>query len=228
MTQKNGSSYLAIVYLLTLFLCIGLIHIAEMRAIKKHQDMIKNAETIEKNTPNKKAKKVYKKKIKSEPDTAMTSEEPQTPKDTLASKVSPDPNKDFFSNLMKAYEQNRSAENNTQSRTDVVIRYYKKSKDGDRIYSLRDLGFYIHERPAEDDFDRFASNAIFYGDSVKKEDLMVIAYHLMNTGVTIQSITLSKFHDAWKAHSVEIGTDTTALKKSPFTLSTLRKKWDDM
>ncbi len=231
--QRNLSSYLPIFYISLVVFCISIIHVSEEISKRRHQEEIKAIDLANKKQKGKKKRKRPDTKIKKEVakkvDTLV-----QTSKTSIAeTKIEPTkPEKisdeEFFTNLLEKEVGQGGQKLSARSRTDIVIRYYKKDKDGDRVYKLRNLGFYIHERPAEDDFDDYTSNAIFYGDSVKQKDLILIAYQLIKNGVKLQSMTLSKYHDAWKAHSVEIGTDTTALQDKPLTLGTLRKKWEDM
>lgn len=228
MTQGNGSPYKAFAYLLTVTVSLILIHISEVITAHYHQEEIRTIESTKSKAFQKKSKRKKESPNKGlEKKNADTLTSKSNVKDTIAATIIPS-DSEFFTDLIESYDARRVSENESESRADVVIRYYKKNKDKDRVYKLRDLGFYIHERPAESDFDVYESNAIFYGDSVKREDLMLIAYKLIDNGLTLQSITLSKFHDAWKAHSVEIGTDTTALMDPPYNLAMLRKKWEDM
>lgn len=94
-----------------------------------------------------------------------------------------------------------------KSRSDVIIRYYHHSPDGDAAYRLKKLNFYIHERPVEPEVLGYQSNAVYYGDSVDKVDLQVVAHTLLSSGLPIKTIRPSKYK--WKAHAVEIATDTT-------------------
>lgn len=113
---------------------------------------------------------------------------------------------------------------NQRARKDIVIRYYAKEKDEKRVYQLHELGFYIHERPSNGS-TIYPSNVLHYGDSVTNEDLMLIAYTLIESGVQLQDISLSKFHDTWKAHSIEIGTDTTLFSRPIIKVADLESKW---
>lgn len=233
MTQRKISSYLPIIYIFSVLLCISIIHLSEVIGAYNHRVEMKNLDLKQKKNAKNKPKKRVKKKVmeaqKQPVDTvSLVLSEPEPVSDSVVEESTTVGDEEFFLDLIEDYYNKRKNSKGRISRTDIVIRYYKKEKDGDRVYQLRDLGFYIHERPAEEEFDGYASNAIFYGDSVRKEDLILIAYNMMQNGVNLQSLTLSKFHDAWKAHSVEIGTDTTALNKAPFTLATLRNKWKDM
>lgn len=110
-----------------------------------------------------------------------------------------------------------------QARTDIVIRYYHHEPDGNSAYELRDLGYYIHERPVDPKYAEFQSNAIYYGDSVKLEDVQLVAYTLLNEGLPIKEIRSSKFSDSWKARSIEIGTDTTLLHRPTLTYDEIKK-----
>ncbi|MEP2026479.1 MAG: hypothetical protein ABJH98_18620 [Reichenbachiella sp.] len=233
MTQRNISSYLPIIYLFAILTSIFIIHLTELIGAHYHQIEIRNIDKKNKKLHTKRPSKKRPVAKISEP-RAQKVDSTMVPSDTILQKelMTEEPlvisDTDFFSNMVEEYYAKRENTRGRISRTDVVIRYYKKEKDKDRVYQLRNLGFYIHERPAEDDFDDFASNAIFYGDSIKREDLILIAYNMMQNGINLQSLKLSKFHDAWKANSVEIGTDTTALDKKPFTLAVLREKWESM
>ncbi|UXX80218.1 hypothetical protein N7E81_03780 [Reichenbachiella carrageenanivorans] len=233
MTQRNISSYKPVIYVLAILFCIFIIHVAEKIQQQHHEEEIRKydeASNKKLRQKVKKAKSLQEAAKMEKPDTLVRVSEASV--DTVAAiKLTPEKSTEesdaaYFQQLIQQYEKQRTGD--TQARTDVVIRYYKKNKDGDRVYKLRNLGFYIHERHVEADYDGYASNAIFYGDSVSREDLMVIAYDLIASGIKLQSITLSKYHDAWKAHSVEIGTDVTALDEQPFTASTLREKWQDL
>lgn len=232
MNQGKSSSFLPIFYILTVVVSISIIQVTEMIAEQNHREEMKKAGKVNKKFSSSKRKKEStaksKKKKVQKDDLAKDTTLLQAPKDSVVEVADVMSDETYFKNLSESYQAKRTNDKRSRSsRTDLVIRYYKKQKDGDEVYKLRDLGFYIHERPAEQDFDDYASNAIFYGDSVKKEDLMMIAYQLIDNGLKLQSITLSKFHDTWKAHSVEIGTDTTALNQPIFSSASLREQWGD-
>lgn len=122
----------------------------------------------------------------------------------------------FFDSLILNIDSSR--------KRDIVIRYYAKPLDSSKVYSLRKYGYYIHERPVENDYEKFASNAICYGDSVEMDEVLRVAYILMKQGFELQNISLSKYHDDWKNHAIEIGTDTTVLSVKAFSLAELRNK----
>ncbi|MEQ9217363.1 MAG: hypothetical protein RLO17_04930 [Cyclobacteriaceae bacterium] len=130
----------------------------------------------------------------------------------------------FFNELKKTYQTkvlNRLPAG--KPRTDVIIRYYKHPPDGNSVYTLKDLGFYIHERPVDSEMADYESNSIFYGDSVKKEDLLIVAYTLISEGLPIKSIKPSLYHDGWKYNSIEIGADSTVIEKEVLTLEQLQQ-----
>ena len=109
-----------------------------------------------------------------------------------------------------------------RSRTDVIVRYYKHNADGENVYKLNELRYYIHERDASDATIDMPSNAIFYGDNIKSEDVQIVAYTLLENGVPIKTIRPSKFGSDWKSNSIEIGTDTTLFNNSNLTLAEVR------
>ncbi|MEO9482587.1 MAG: hypothetical protein ABJG47_04050 [Ekhidna sp.] len=92
-----------------------------------------------------------------------------------------------------------------QLREDVVIRYYKHEKDGEKVYSLRKLGYYIHEKEASETTG-LGSNVLYYGSQVRIEDIQIVAFTLINSGLPIKSIEPTQY--SWKNNSIEIGTDT--------------------
>lgn len=98
-----------------------------------------------------------------------------------------------------------------QLRNDVVLRYYKHEKDGDKVYDLSDLGYYIHEKEATETAG-LGSNILYYGEEVNVEDIQIVALTLLNKGIPIKSIEKSQFD--WKSNSIEIGTDTLLLNSS--------------
>lgn len=232
MQHGNGSSYKAIIYILLVAFSFLVMHLNLKLKYYYYKQELKNIDIRNNEKMAQKSAEPQKSTIKRVPkveDTLAVKDEVTEVMNDTAVAVTDEPgDREYFENLLENYKAGISiSDGSSQPRKDVVIRYYKKDKDGDRVYKLRELGFYIHERPAEGDFDHFGSNAIFYGDEVTNEDLAVIAYYLIDNGLELQSISLSKFHDTWKAHSVEIGTDTTVLDQPYLTLSSLRKTWRD-
>lgn len=133
----------------------------------------------------------------------------------------------FFTELKRKYQTNvLNSLTPGRPRSDIIIRYYKHPPDGDKVYSLKDLGFYIHERPIESAMSNYESNSIFYGDNVNKEDLMIVAYTLIDQGIPIKNITPSIYHDDWKNNAIEIGADSTVTNRKAMTLDQLREKFN--
>ncbi|MFK7952086.1 MAG: hypothetical protein AB8B73_04515 [Ekhidna sp.] len=106
-----------------------------------------------------------------------------------------------------------------RSREDVVIRYYKHEKDGDKVYALKDLKYYLHEKPATET-KGLGSNVIYYGDEVNKEDIQVVAFILLENGIPLKSIERSKYD--WKSNSIEIGTDSLLIEQNNLTKKDIR------
>ncbi|GEM_PF-4862778 len=129
---------------------------------------------------------------------------------------------DYFREFSRIYREQKLKGVQPESRTDVVIRYYQKEKDGEKVFHLRSLGFYIHQRQSSERFDQYASNAIYYGDKVSSEDLKMVAYTLIRQGIDLKTIEPSQFFSDWKAHSIEIGTDDTMENAPSLTISDIR------
>ncbi len=123
----------------------------------------------------------------------------------------------YFSALYKSYHAVKN-----ETRTDLVIRYYRKEKDKNMVNSLKSLGFYIHERPTAPKLKDLYSNTIYYGDSVRREDILITAYQLKSAGMKLQAVEHSQFGDNWKSHSIELGTDITKLKAPELSLGAIK------
>jgi hypothetical protein len=129
----------------------------------------------------------------------------------------------YFKQFVKIYNEAWVKGVHPQFRKDMVIRYYVKEEDGDAVFSLREFGYYIHERPTSERFNMLPSNALYYGNQVNVEDIKMVAYSLMSRGVTLKVIEPSQFSDDWKANSIEIGADDTILEEPNLSLAQLRK-----
>ena len=132
----------------------------------------------------------------------------------------------YFNKVKSNYEKDiYSKLNRPQFRTDMIIRYYTKVNDKESVYALKKLGIYIHERPSDELFSNESSNTIFYGDSIARRDIEIIAMTLIESGIKLKAIVQSKYHDGWKSHSLEIGFSSTYTRSIRLTLSDIRKKW---
>ncbi len=119
----------------------------------------------------------------------------------------------YFNTLRSDYLKEFESLPSGNSRTDIVVRYYHHTPDNDNINALKNLRLYIHERTPDDSLEGYQSNSIYYGDSVRTEDIQLITYTLLQNGFEVKQIIPSKFHDSWKARSVEIGTDVEVQDK---------------
>ncbi len=106
-----------------------------------------------------------------------------------------------------------------RSRDDVVIRYYKHENDGNRAYALKSLGYYLHEREAEDN-QRLASNSLYYGSEVDLRDIQIVAYTLLKEGMPLKAIKKSAFD--WKFNSIEIGADSLVENNSILSVADIQ------
>ncbi len=128
---------------------------------------------------------------------------------------------DHFEQLKQTYlPQHTSELTKGQLRSDIVIRYYKHNPDGDKVYKLKQLKYYIHERDSE--YVDAASNAIYYGENVNVEDIRIVVYTLIKNGIPIKGMRPSKYGKAWKSNSIEIGTDPLLFNENVLTLAAVR------
>ncbi|MFZ9045256.1 MAG: hypothetical protein ACO2ZZ_05280 [Cyclobacteriaceae bacterium] len=126
---------------------------------------------------------------------------------------------EYFDQLIENYRKTTLAEvPDTENRTDLVVRYYPHDSDEGKVKILSNYGFYLHERAVDNDNAEYRSNSIFYGDNIKSEDIQLIAYLLLQNNVAIKQIVPSKFHDGWKANSIEIGADVNIVDQPALTL----------
>ncbi|WP_420576313.1 hypothetical protein [Ekhidna sp.] len=107
-----------------------------------------------------------------------------------------------------------------QLREDVVIRYYRHDQDGDKVYSLKSLGYYIHEKEATET-EGLGSNVMYYGENVAIEDIQIVAYTLLENGIPLKSIKPSSY--SWKANAIEIGTNPDILEAPELTPESVKK-----
>jgi len=127
---------------------------------------------------------------------------------------------DYFQDLKNSYLSPILASlPEGRSREDVVIRYYKHVNDGNKVYALRGLGYYLHEREAEDN-EGVGSNALIYGADVDPRDIKLVAYTLIKSGVPLKTIKQSAYD--WKFHSLEIGVDSLAQANTILSLSDIQ------
>ncbi|MDH5609670.1 MAG: hypothetical protein OEY56_09320 [Cyclobacteriaceae bacterium] len=129
----------------------------------------------------------------------------------------------YFQELLNIYTEDvLSTLPEGKSRTNIVIRYYFHEGDNEKVYSLKKLGFYLHQRPVEKDLLTYESNSLYYGDNISIEDIQLIAYTLVTNGLPLKQIIPSKYHDSWKSNSIEIGTDTALTQQDVLTTQQIR------
>ncbi|MEP5613641.1 MAG: hypothetical protein ABJP45_15425 [Cyclobacteriaceae bacterium] len=127
---------------------------------------------------------------------------------------------DYFQDLKNSYLSPILASlPEGRSREDVVIRYYKHVNDGNKVFALKNLGYYLHEREAEDN-KGVGSNALIYGADVDPRDIKLVAYTLIKSGVSLKTIKQSAYD--WKFHSLEIGVDSLAQSNAVLSLSEIQ------
>ena len=62
---------------------------------------------------------------------------------------------------------------------------------------------------------------MYYGANVAVEDIQIVAYMLLSSGLPLKSIEPSSY--SWKANAIEIGTDPDILDDDNLTESDIRR-----
>ncbi|HHP7240957.1 MAG TPA: hypothetical protein ACFCUD_04765 [Cyclobacteriaceae bacterium] len=125
----------------------------------------------------------------------------------------------YFNVLMDGYQRDYSNYGKYENRDDLIIRYYPKEMDGQIVYNLSKFNIYVHERPSGDRYYKYASNAMYFGDSVKSQDIKIVASYLVQNGIKLKTIKKTKYK--WKARSIEIATDTSLINEPSISLKDL-------
>ena len=234
MAGTDRPAWYSIAYLIFVALCIALMSFINSFLehkrpskpyIERSYKSVKSNESVVEIEQNKEDKDSIKSEKKIEDNTQETQVD-QEPVTGGKSKNSQSDEK-YFSDLIKNYKVSvLSKLERPDSRTDIVLRYYAKPKDKGMVYGLSKYGFYIHERSSNDVYKNFATNALYYGDDVKSEDIQLVSYLLLDAGVELKKILPSKLHDDWKSNAIEIGTDTSFLKLPTLRLKDIRKNWN--
>ena len=211
--KKRGFQYLVMVLIAASTLVL-------VSQFFKKEELQPSRQTSTRTTKSKPAKTQNKEFQKTVADT--TSDVPDSQKKVKADSINDlqsTSTEEWYKGLLEKYSTNAKQ---VPTHDDVVIRYYRKPQDGNKIDQLKQLGYYIHERSSNKELQKYFTNTIYYGDSVKREDILLVAYQLRLAGVKLQAIEHSRFGDNWKSHSIELGTDTTMLAKPELSLDTIR------
>ncbi len=154
-------------------------------------------------------------------DFAFTSEEEETPEETTEEIGAASAGLSFGDGLDFYLDSIRATLVTGEKRQDVVVRYYPHTPDGNIIYQLEELGYYVHQRETTEGLENVQTNSIYYGDAVDVRDIQYIARYLISQGIVIRQITPSRFHADWKANAIEIGASVQAQSNEPLTVDDL-------
>jgi len=102
-------------------------------------------------------------------------------------------------------------------REDIIIRYYPKKIDGNVVYNLKKLGYYIHERPVPVSYEEYKSNIIYYGSLVDSTDVILISLSLVKSGLPLKKIVPFPAPD-WRTKAIQIETSKKLLSLKNLTV----------
>lgn len=111
----------------------------------------------------------------------------------------------------------------------TIVRYYKRKSDNSAISnSIEELGFYLNVRPVSNDTANISVNVIFYGDSVKKEEVKKLALELLKTDNNFREIVNYKLSEdyKWKIKAIEIGYDSKYDNYPKLSIEDVEKRFD--
>ena len=108
------------------------------------------------------------------------------------------------------------------SRGNVVVQYFPKNVDGNRVEAaLTELGFRLDRRSAL--VPALPTNSIWYGTPVALEDVKLVALTLIRAGVQIRAIRPFPDYSPRKdASLIQVGADVAVADRPPLTVDAIR------
>jgi hypothetical protein len=118
--------------------------------------------------------------------------------------------------------QQATARTPAASRGGVVVQYFPKNVDGNRVdAALTELGFRLERRSAL--VPGMSTNSIWYGTPVALEDVKLVALTLIRAGVQIRAIRpFSDSSTRRDASLIQVGADVEVADRPPLTVDAIR------
>jgi len=117
----------------------------------------------------------------------------------------------ILKNSLKANDAIKELSNDYTPNPQIVIRYYYKTIDDEKIIlSLKSLGYSFEKRMPDESLKGQKTNSIWFGSNVSLKDCKIIALSLIRAGIEIKAIRPfkgSQTNPTYKANFVEIGGD---------------------
>ena len=134
----------------------------------------------------------------------------------------PEISSEYVLGLIEEYKANVLSKR--KYRNDVVVRYYRHEKDGDKATFLVEYGFYLHERPIKNQkrYKEKTTNVIYFGHEFPESDLKFITTMLLENGMKIKRLEPFKDYDGWKRKAIEIGYSTRFEKLDVMSVEDVR------
>jgi len=109
-----------------------------------------------------------------------------------------------------------------ESRKRVTVQYFPKDVDGKRVEAaLLELGFAIDKRQAS--ISNIPTNAIWYGEPVKIEEVKLVAFTLIRAGVQIKAIRpFADNSPRRNAALIQVGADKDVVTNAPLSVEEIR------
>jgi|GEM_PF-2081183 len=114
---------------------------------------------------------------------------------------------------------------NTDSRNNIILRYYKKNLDDEKLEGqLKSLGYDFRSKKSVDSLENRKSNCLWFGASVPEKDIKIVALSLIRSGVEIESIRQFVHHTYgrnYKANIIEITKCPSHYENGPLSLESI-------
>ena len=104
----------------------------------------------------------------------------------------------------------------------MTVQYFPKDVDGKKVEAaLLELGFSIDKRQAS--ISNIPTNAIWYGEPVKIEEVKLVAFTLIRAGVQIKAIRpFADNSPRRNAALIQVGADKDVVTNAPLSVEEIR------
>ncbi|MCB0396967.1 MAG: hypothetical protein KDD36_09955 [Flavobacteriales bacterium] len=111
-------------------------------------------------------------------------------------------------------------------RDSVIVRYYKRSGDNERVVrELQRLGYIVNEKEVTPGTEGYETNVIYYGSEVSQRDVEMVALLFRKSGFPIKHIEAFKEDPgmAWKKKAIEVGWKEDVVKLQTYDPKRIKK-----
>lgn len=119
--------------------------------------------------------------------------------------------------ILEAELQEKGADQFTGEQTEVIIEYFPKPQDGDRVeQALRKIKYQLIVQPTI--VANQPTNAIWFGSQVKLEDVKLVAETLISSGIEIKAIKPFQQETEFTRLRIQVGAESQFANQPPLKL----------